>query len=100
AMLRNESLKFRCHPTKIRVVNVTTPFTLEYSKGEVIDIPIAHGEGNYYCDEATLAKLQANDQIVFRYAGDTPNGSLDDIAGICNEQGNVVGLMPHPQRAV
>ena len=55
AMLRNESLKFRCHPTKIRVENVTTPFTLEYSKGEVIEIPIAHGEGNYYCDEATLA---------------------------------------------
>jgi phosphoribosylformylglycinamidine synthase len=99
AMRRNESLKFRCHSTKLRVENNTTPFTRDYAAGEVIDIPIAHGEGNYYCDEETLAKLKAENRIVFRYAGENPNGSVDDIAGICNEQGNVVGMMPHPERA-
>jgi phosphoribosylformylglycinamidine synthase len=100
AMLRNRSLKFRCHSTLLRVENNQTPFTVDYEQGEVIDIPIAHGEGNYYCDEDTLANLRANQQIVFRYAHENPNGSLDDIAGICNEQGNVVGMMPHPERAV
>jgi phosphoribosylformylglycinamidine synthase len=100
AMLRNRSLKFRCHSTLLRVENNQTPFTVDYEQGEVIDIPIAHGEGNYYCDDQTLASLRANQQIVFRYAQENPNGSLDDIAGICNEQGNVVGMMPHPERAV
>lgn len=100
AMRRNDTLKFRCHPANLRVENNATPFTREYALGEVINIPIAHGEGNYYCDEETLARLKANKQIVFRYAGDNPNGSVDDIAGICNEQGNVVGMMPHPERAV
>ena len=67
----------------------------------MINIPIAHGEGNYYCDEATLAELEANNQIVFRYAsGTNPNGSVDDIAGISNKAGNVVGMMPHPERAI
>ena len=72
----------------------------QYAQGEMINIPIAHGEGNYYCDDETLLSLKANNQIVFRYAGDNPNGSVDDIAGICNEAGNVVGMMPHPERAV
>jgi phosphoribosylformylglycinamidine synthase len=101
ALLRNEALKFRCHSAKLRVVNNATPFTRDYAENELIDIPIAHGEGNYYCDEATLKQLQANGQIVFRYeAGNNPNGSVDDIAGISNEAGNVVGMMPHPERAV
>lgn len=98
---RNENLKFRCHSTLLEVVNNNTAFTNQYNEGEIIDIPIAHGEGNYYCDDETLAKLQSNNQIVFRYkAGANPNGSLDDIAGISNERGNVVGMMPHPERAI
>lgn len=101
AMLRNESLKFRCHAAMLRVENTATPFTSEYKQGELINIPIAHGEGNYYCDDATLAELKANNQIVFRYeAGNNPNGSVDDIAGICSKNGNVLGMMPHPERAV
>lgn len=101
ALLRNKALKFRCHSALLEVVNNDNPFTREYSKGELIDIPIAHGEGNYYCDETTLAELKANNQIVFRYqAGNNPNGSVDDIAGISNKAGNVVGMMPHPERAV
>jgi phosphoribosylformylglycinamidine synthase I len=101
ALLRNKEMKFRCHSAILRVENNQTPFTTDYSKGELIDIPIAHGEGNYYCDEATLKELQHNNQIVFRYeAGNNPNGSLDDIAGISNKAGNIVGMMPHPERAV
>lgn len=100
AMLRNRTLKFRCHPVQLRVDNNTNPFTTQYAAGELIGIPIAHGEGNYYCDEATLAELKANNQIIFRYHGDNPNGSVDDIAGISNKRGNVVGMMPHPERAV
>ncbi|MDQ0091475.1 phosphoribosylformylglycinamidine synthase [Paenibacillus anaericanus] len=96
---RNMSLKFRCHDTVLRVENNENPFTSQYEKGQEIKIPIAHGEGNYYCDEETLAKLEENKQIIFRYVGN-PNGSLDDIAGISNERGNVVGMMPHPERAV
>lgn len=100
AMLRNKTLKFRCHSATLRVDNNKNPFTTQYAAGELIDIPIAHGEGNYYCDDATLAELKANNQIVFRYHGENPNGSVDDIAGISNKQGNVVGMMPHPERAV
>lgn len=96
---RNMSLKFRCHDTVLRVENNENPFTSLYAPGEEITIPIAHGEGNYYCDEATLAKLRQNKQIIFRYVNN-PNGSVDDIAGIANERGNVVGMMPHPERAV
>lgn len=99
AMLRNRSLKFRCDQAALRVETTRTAFTGDYRKGEILSIPIAHGEGNYYCDEATLADLAAHDQIVFRYVGENPNGSLDDIAGICNRVGNVVGMMPHPERA-
>lgn len=100
ALMRNRSLKFRCHQTLLRVENNSTPFTVDYEKGDIVDIPIAHGEGNYYCDEETLDKLKKNNQIVFRYHGFNPNGSVDDIAGVCNEQGNVVGMMPHPERAI
>lgn len=100
ALLRNRSLKFRCKLSALRVENNDTAFTRDYAAGEVIQIPIAHGEGNYYCDEETLEKLKANNQIVFRYHGENPNGSLEDIAGICNEKGNVLGMMPHPERAV
>jgi phosphoribosylformylglycinamidine synthase subunit PurQ / glutaminase len=100
AMRRNNSLKFICRPVELRVENNETMFTSAYEKGEIITIPIAHGEGNYYCDEETLNKLIANRQIVFRYHNENPNGSLEDIAGIINEKGNVLGMMPHPERAV
>lgn len=99
ALRRNESMKFRCHDTVLNVVNNETPFTRDYALGQEIVIPIAHGEGNYYCDEATLQQLRDNRQIVFTYK-DNPNGSVSNIAGICNERGNVLGMMPHPERAV
>lgn len=101
ALIRNTGLKFRCHQSPLEVVNNNNPFTRDYEQGEIINIPIAHGEGNYFCDDATLAELNANNQIIFRYAGDTnPNGSIDNIAGVSNKAGNVVGMMPHPERAV
>lgn len=99
AMLRNKDLKFVCRPTKLQVENNETMFSSLYNKGEEITVPVAHGEGNYYCDEATLKQLQDNQQIVFTYA-DNFNGSLQSIAGIVNEKGNVLGMMPHPERAV
>ncbi|MER2108549.1 MAG: phosphoribosylformylglycinamidine synthase subunit PurQ [Solibacillus sp.] len=99
ALLRNKNLKFMCRTVQLKVENNNTLFTSQYEAGEVINIPIAHGEGNYYCDEQTLANLKANNQIAFTYAGDNPNGSLEDIAGITNEAGNVLGMMPHPERA-
>ncbi|MEK4627014.1 MAG: phosphoribosylformylglycinamidine synthase subunit PurQ [Solibacillus sp.] len=99
ALLRNKNLKFMCRTVQLKVQNNNTLFTNQYDVGEVINIPIAHGEGNYYCDEETLVKLKANNQIAFTYEGDNPNGSLEDIAGIVNEQGNVLGMMPHPERA-
>lgn len=100
AMRRNDHLQFRCDFSTLRVENAGTPFTQGYEQGEEISIPIAHGEGNYYCDEATLQELKQKDRIVFRYADENPNGSLDHIAGIVNEDGNVLGMMPHPERAV
>ncbi|MFD0672274.1 phosphoribosylformylglycinamidine synthase subunit PurQ [Cohnella sp. GCM10027633] len=100
ALIRNNSLKFRCHQVDLVVENNATAFTNGYAKGDVIDIPIAHGEGSYYVDDATLEQLKANNQIVFRYAGENPNGSVDGIAGVSNLAGNVVGMMPHPERAV
>lgn len=100
AMRRNESLKFICRPVSLKVENNETMFTNQYNQGEVITIPVAHGEGNYYCDDSTLAKLKENNQIVFTYDGTNPNGSIENIAGIINEQGNVLGMMPHPERAV
>ncbi|TYR79125.1 phosphoribosylformylglycinamidine synthase subunit PurQ [Priestia megaterium] len=100
AMRRNENLKFICKTVNLKVANNETMFTNAYSKDEVISIPVAHGEGNYYCDEQTLQKLIENNQILFQYAGENPNGSLQNIAGITNEKGNVLGMMPHPERAV
>jgi phosphoribosylformylglycinamidine synthase I len=99
AMRRNQSLKFLCFQTPLEVVNNQTPFTREYQQGEIISVPIAHGDGNYYCDEETLKELEANNQIAFRYK-QNPNGSIIDIAGITNKAGNVLGMMPHPERAV
>lgn len=99
-LLRNKHLKFICKTVQLKVENNHTVFTNQYEQGETIRIPIAHGEGNYYCDEDTLKKLQENNQIVFTYHGENPNGSLQNIAGIINERGNVLGMMPHPERAV
>lgn len=101
ALQNNRSLKFISKPQPLIVENNKTIFTSEYAENEEVVIPIAHAEGSYYCDEATLAELEANNQIVFRYAeGQNPNGSLANIAGIINKEGNVLGMMPHPERAV
>lgn len=100
AMRRNESLKFICKPVELKIENNETMFSGSYRQDEVITVPIAHGEGNYYCDEETLARLEENNQIVFTYNGENPNGSISNIAGITNEKGNVLGMMPHPERAV
>jgi phosphoribosylformylglycinamidine synthase len=99
ALMRNENLKFMCRTVQLRVENNETMFTSQYEKDEIINIPIAHGEGNYYCDEETLKQLEENNQIAFRYV-ENPNGSVSDIAGIVNKKGNVLGMMPHPERAV
>ena len=100
ALHRNNGLKFICRDVQLKVENNESMFTTGYEKNEIITVPIAHGEGNYYCDEATLAELKENNQIIFTYAGENPNGSLENIAGITNKQGNVLGMMPHPERAV
>lgn len=97
AMLRNASLKFICDTVSLSIENKDTPFTSRYGKQEKISLPIAHMEGNYTIDEAGLQELKRNNQIVFRYR-ENPNGSIDDIAGIVNKTGNVLGLMPHPER--
>lgn len=99
AMLCNQNLKFMCHFEELVVENDQTIFTSEYEQQEIVSIPIAHNEGNYYCDDETRAKLEENNQIVFTYKSN-PNGSISDIAGIINERGNVLGMMPHPERAV
>jgi phosphoribosylformylglycinamidine synthase subunit PurQ / glutaminase len=107
ALLRNANLKFQCRPVHIRVENVDTPFTNALRPGQVLRMPIAHAEGNYYADEETIEQLMERRQIVFRYcrpdgtlADDAnPNGSLHYIAGITNRAGNVMGMMPHPERA-
>lgn len=99
ALLRNKNLKFMCRTAELTVQNADTMFTNSYKQGDVLKVPIAHGEGNYTCDAQTLASLKANNQIVFTY-NDNPNGSVEDIAGIVNERGNVLGMMPHPERAV
>jgi len=106
ALLRNAGLKYICKQVYLRVENADTPFTNTCKKGDVLQIPIGHMEGNYFCDAQTLATLQKQNRIVFRYATPegkitdeaNPNGSLDNIAGICNEGGNVLGMMPHPDR--
>jgi phosphoribosylformylglycinamidine synthase len=99
-LLPNDSLQFRCEIVATRVETTATAFTCAYTRGQVICLPIAHGQGAYYADDETLAELRRHDQIVFRYAGANPNGSADDIAGIVNERRNVLGMMPHPERAV
>ncbi|MCI2172430.1 phosphoribosylformylglycinamidine synthase subunit PurQ [Schleiferilactobacillus perolens] len=95
----NTSLHFICAPAPLEIVNSDTPFTNAYPAGTTITLPIAHGQGNYYADPATLAALETNHQIIFRYT-DNPNGSVHDIAGITNAAGNVLGMMPHPERAM
>ena len=106
-MLRNAGLKYRCEHINIRVEQLDTPFTLRCTAGQVLSIPIAHGEGNYFAEPDVLDRLERNRQVIFRYVtrtGDVtpdanPNGSARNIAGLCNEARNVVGLMPHPERA-
>ena len=98
ALMRNAGLKFICKPVQVRVETTDTPFTNACQKGEVLTIPIAHMEGNYFCDEETLSDLRRQERIVFRYV-ENPNGSLDNIAGICSPERNVLGMMPHPERA-
>jgi phosphoribosylformylglycinamidine synthase subunit PurQ / glutaminase len=107
ALMRNVGLKYVCKPVNVRVDNAETPFTNACIQGEVLTIPIGHMEGNYFCDQATLEELNRDHRIVFRYtttAGEitpaaNPNGSVQNIAGICSPGGNVVGMMPHPERA-
>ena len=99
ALGRNSDLHFLCKPVHLRVENAQTAFTGAYVQDQSIEIPIAHGEGNYYADAETLGRIEGEGQVVFRYL-DNPNGSLHDIAGIVSKRGNVLGMMPHPERAV
>jgi phosphoribosylformylglycinamidine synthase subunit PurQ / glutaminase len=107
ALMRNAGLKYVCKPVHVRVENADTPFTSSIREGEVLSIPIGHMDGNYFCDDATLAELRRDESIVFRYCDESgaitvaanPNGSLDNIAGICSPGRNVLGMMPHPERA-
>lgn len=106
AMLRNRTLQFICRRVFLKVKNNQTPFTNQLQENQVIKVPIAHGEGNYYCDDTTLAELHRNQQVVFTYCSPegeetdpfNPNGSRDNIAGIMNKDGNILGMMPHPER--
>jgi phosphoribosylformylglycinamidine synthase I len=107
ALIRNRDLQFICEHVNVRVERTDTPFTVGCAPSQVLSMPIAHGEGNYFCDQTTLAALEGEGRVVFRYcdaSGDltaaaNPNGSLNHIAGICNRERNVLGLMPHPERA-
>jgi len=106
-LMRNKGLKFICSHVHLKVENTGSPFTRAYGKGEVVDIPIAHADGNYYADEETIKRLEGEGRVAFRYstpeglatADANPNGALSNIAGILNERGNVLGMMPHPERA-
>ncbi|MDP9225601.1 MAG: phosphoribosylformylglycinamidine synthase subunit PurQ, partial [Actinomycetota bacterium] len=98
ALRKNSGLKFLCRWTEVRVENADTPFTSRARVGDVLRLPINHFEGNWYCEQETLLGLRDRGQIVLRYV-DNPNGSLDSVAGVCNAAGNVLGLMPHPERA-
>jgi phosphoribosylformylglycinamidine synthase I len=108
AMMRNSGLRYICRHVHIRVEQTDTPFTSAAQAGQILRIPIAHNDGNYTCDEATLAELEKNRQVIFRYttpdgsddSAGNPNGAVHNIAGVCNRERNVVGLMPHPERAV
>ncbi len=107
AMVRNRGVKFVSQLVHVRVEHADTPFTAACASGQVLNLPIAHGEGNYFAEPDVLADLESHRQVIFRYTNaagvvtdaDNPNGSLNSIAGICNRQRNVVGLMPHPERA-
>ena len=107
ALTRNQDLHFICDRAPLKVERTNLPWTANYSSGEIITLPIAHGEGRYYADADTLKELEDNQQVLFRYSTATghvndegnPNGSLNNIAGICNKKGNVLGMMPHPERA-
>jgi phosphoribosylformylglycinamidine synthase len=107
ALMRNRDLRFLCQHVNIRVETTDTPFTRDCFRGQVLSMPIAHGDGNYFCDSATLAELQRENRIIFRYSDErgsltdkaNVNGSLDSIAGICNRERNILGMMPHPERA-
>lgn len=99
ALMMNDSLCFVCHWTKVEVMNNKTPFTSQFAPKQKFSIPIAHGEGRYVANAKILKDLKEKNQIVLRYAGDNPNGSTDMIAAVCNEEGNVMGMMPHPERA-
>ena len=99
ALVRNRDLRFICEHVNLRVENTANPFLAASRVGDILNIPIAHGEGNYVCDDATLAQLKTEGRILLRYSGANPNGAKDDIAGICNAARNVFGLMPHPERA-
>tara|TARA_R110000868_G_scaffold4752_13_gene29469 strand:+ start:2021 stop:2689 length:669 start_codon:yes stop_codon:yes gene_type:complete len=101
ALMRNQSLKFVCREVKLEVTNADTDFTRGYSQGQIIRCPVAHHDGNYFADTETLNRLEGENQVAFRYAeGTNPNGSLNDIAGILNDQKNVLGLMPHPENLI
>jgi phosphoribosylformylglycinamidine synthase len=101
ALMRNASLKFVCREVKLEVTNANTAFTRAYRPGQIIRCPVAHHDGNYFADPDTLARIEGNGQVVFRYAETTnPNGSLNDVAGVISEAGNVLGLMPHPENLI
>ena len=101
ALIRNAALHFVCREVKLKVENTRTFFTNRLNQGAVVSCPVAHGEGNFICDKETLARLEDKNQIVFRYTeGSNPNGALNDIAGIVNEHGNVIGMMPHPENMI
>ena len=101
ALMRNASLKFVCREVKLQVANANTAFTRAYAPGQIIRCPVAHHDGNFFADAETLARIEGEGQVVFRYAdGTNPNGSLNDIAGVVNEAGNVLGLMPHPENLI
>ena len=105
-LIRNDHLQFRCEWTNLRIENSDSPFTSKAEAGQVISVPISHGEGNYFADSATLDEIEKNNQVIFRYSSpegcidreNNPNGSLNNIAGITNREGNVLGMMPHPER--
>ena len=107
ALIRNESLHFVCQPVWLRTESADTPFTAKLAKNRLLQMPVAHGEGSYFADSKTLDALESQDRVVFRYVSESgeatrksnPNGSLANIAGICNQQRNVLGMMPHPDRA-
>lgn len=101
ALMMNSSLKFVCKEVKLEIVNAETDFTRAYEKGQIIRCPVAHHEGNYFVDAETLKSMNGNGQVVFRYAeGTNPNGAIEDIAGVVNARGNVLGMMPHPENLI